>query len=157
VFVLQLGHTDFNDTAACLGPQVASVLDALIALPELSGVAWYAASVDAIAPPVVREALANYETDECPISDVQNFVSLVHHTGQLLDGVFFSVPMGQEPIVAVKLLTADGQIKKLVANSLVQVCAFDTTWIEIGSDIPILIERMQGRFGGKMLQSNDNE
>ena len=158
VFVLQLNLDDFNDTAACLGPQVASMLDELIALPSLSNVIWYAASVDASASPEIREAFQSYETREPrPISDIANFVSLVRRTVQFLDAVFFSVPVGHAPVVAVEFLTSDGPIEKLVANSAVEVCAADTSFIWVGTDIPTIIEHMQRRFGGKMLQSTANE
>ena len=46
VFALQLSRYGFNDNAVCLGPQVASVLDLLIVLPELSQCDWYAARVE---------------------------------------------------------------------------------------------------------------
>jgi hypothetical protein len=156
VFVLQLYRDEFNDDAVCLGPQVASVLDALIAQPELSKATWYAASIDAIGH--TRAAFQNYETREPrPIGDVASFVSLVRRTVQFLDGVFFSVPVGQTPNIAVEFLTSDGPIEKLVTNSIAELCAADTSLIWIGTDILTLIERMQERFGGKALQSTANE
>ena len=156
VFVLQLNHSDFGDTAACLGPQVATVLDALAALPELSGTAWYAGAFDMIWPEEIREPLRKYETNEpVPIEDIGSFVPLVRKVGQFLDGVFFSVPAGQPPLVAVKLLTADGPIEKLVTNAIVQVCAFDTSWIEIGTEDEPMVRNLQLRLGGKIVDSDD--
>jgi hypothetical protein len=156
VLALQLNHNDFNDTAACLGPQVASVLDALAALPELSDTAWYAGAFDMIWPTEVRQALRKYEACESvAIDEIRSFVPLVRKVGQFLDGVFFSVPVGQPPLVAVKLLTADGPIQQLVTNAFVQVCAFDTSWIEIGSEDKAMIRQMQLRLGGKIVDSDD--
>jgi hypothetical protein len=156
VFALQLNHSDFNDTAACLGPQVASVLDALAALPELLDTAWYAGAFDMIWPEEIRGALRKYEASEpVLIDDIGTFVPLVRKVGQFLDGVFFSVPVGQPPLVAVKLLTADGPIEKLVTNAIVQVCAFDTSWIEIGTEDESMIRSLQLRFGGKIVDTDD--
>jgi len=156
VLVLQLSHSDFNDTAACLGPQVAAVLDALTALPELSNAAWYAGGFEMIWPEEIREALRLYESNEpVMIDDIGTFVPLVRKVGQFLDGVFFSVPAGQPPAVAVKLLTADGPIEKMMTNAIVQVCAFDTSWIEIGTENEAMIRNLQLQFGGKIVDTND--
>jgi hypothetical protein len=150
VLVLQLNATDFDDNVVCLGPQVASVLEALIALPELSKAAWYAASVDAIGSPEVRAAFRSYEPREPrPIGDMATFVSLVLRAVQFLDGVFFAVPVGQAPDVTAKFLTSDGPIERLVANSIVEVCAADTSLIWISTDISSIIDRLPVRFGSK--------
>lgn len=158
LLALLLGCEDFNDNAVCLGPQIASVLDALVAPPELSNVTWYAASVDAMGSPEAREAFRNYESREARrIHDVASFVSLVRRADQFLDGVFFCVPTGQVPVVVAEFLTSDGPIEKLVANSIIEVCAADTSIIWIGTDAPAIIDVTQRRFGGKTLQSTAHE
>lgn len=153
VFVLQLGPQDFGDSTACLGPQIATVLESLTALPELSKSSWYAAGADAMGPSDFRAALEAYATDDAVlVTDMVEFLALVRGIGQFLDGVFFATPAGDAPEV-IDRLTADGPSDKLVANEIVQVCAFDTAWIEIGSDARGIVESMRRRFGGKILQS----
>ena len=152
VLALQLHNHDFKDTAACLGPQVAAVLDDLIMLPELSSATWYAAAFEMIWPVEIREALQVYAANQpVPIVDIRSFIPLVRKVGQFLDGVIFSVPLGDAPVVATKLLTADGPISKQVTNSIVEICAFDTSWIEVVTDVSALIEQLQKRFGGQMV------
>src|SRR5688572_8918264 len=112
--VLQLNAADFDDNMVCLGPQVASVLEALIALPELSKAAWYAASVDAIGSPEVRVAFRSYEPREPrSISDMATFVLLAERAVQFLDGVFFAVPVGQPPMLLPNLSAPMGRSRGL--------------------------------------------
>ncbi|WP_162917628.1 hypothetical protein [Dongia deserti] len=158
MLALLLNCDDFNDSSVCLGPQVASVLEALVTLPELSNVTWYAASVDAMGSPEIREAFRNYESHEArPVRDGASFVSLVRCAVQFLDGVFFCVPVGQEPVVAADFLTTDGPIERLVTNSIVEVCTADTSIIWIGTDVSAIIDIAQRRFGGRTLQSRPHE
>jgi hypothetical protein len=152
VFVLQLGARDFNDTAVCLGPQVAAVLETLMALPKLSESDWYAACVEVISlDQEALAAMAPYETvDRAFIADVDAFVALSRSVTQYLEGIFYAVPDGVAPEIP-NAFSMNDPLDKLVSNSIVEVRADDTTWIEVATDSRSIVEQAQQRFGGNVL------
>jgi len=139
VFELRLSAASFGDTCACLGPQVATVLDSLTALPELSQCVWYAAWVDPIgADPQIIAAMKPYKTrDKVLIPDIEAFVTMTRKVTQFLDGVLFAVPAGKED--------------RFFINRVVEVRANDTTLIEVETENPIIVEQVQRRLGGIIL------
>ena len=144
MFVLQLGAADFNDTHVCLGPQIATVLEALVGFPELSDAAWYALWVDAMgASPDVIAAMRHYEgSDERPIPDIRSFIAMTRTVTQFLSGVFFAVPADQTPDLADGI---DQASDRLALNGLVEVRAEDTTFIEVVTADSAIYQRLLGK------------
>jgi hypothetical protein len=150
MFALQLSAADFGETAVCLGPQVAAVLETLRALPELAGCAWYGAWIDPMgAAEEVISALRRYETsDEVLIEDIQNFIALSREVTQLLAGVVFAVPAGQEPHISDGV---DSALGLFALNGVVEMRAEDTTFIEVVTASQSIVDGVLSRFGGKLV------
>jgi hypothetical protein len=135
-----------GDEYVCTGPQIASVLDALARTPELSRCTWYAAAIDANDP-----ALETYVTDYWKaVANIGDLVERVRATRQLLDGVFIAIEGSNWPERTAEPITAYTPMARLAANSVVELRAFDTTYVEIYSDHPEPIDRLRQRFGGEL-------
>jgi hypothetical protein len=139
VFELRLSAASFGDTCVCLGPQVATVLETLTALPELSQCVWYAAGVDPMgADPQIIAAMKPYATrDKALIPDIDVFVTMSRKVTQFLDGIFHAVPAGKED--------------KFFINRVVEVLLDDTTLIEVSAESEIIVEQIRRRLGGIIL------
>ena len=72
---------------------------------------------------------------------------------QLLDGVVIAVPSAEAPDALPQIITADGPRAKVARNSVVEVRAFDTTWVEVYTEVPELVTSLQNRFGGKLVEA----
>ena len=133
------------DKYACTGPQIASVLALLVSMSETENCAWYSGAINAngtrFAPFDERSLLM--------VDDIAGLIETIRSTTQLLDGIFVAArgpTLG--PVAGV--VTADGPMEPVAETSTVEVHAFDTTWIEIFSNDPSLLAKMQQRFPGEL-------
>lgn len=149
--ILQLRGEDIDgDEFSCTGPQLAKVLDELTKMPELAACAWFAAAVDAIE----QVQLEPYGADQWKaILNINKMIEQVRAARQLLDGVFVAIEDSDWPEKTAEAITAYAPMTRLAANSKIELRACDTTFVEIYSDHPKLIERLRTRFGGELTGS----
>jgi hypothetical protein len=142
---LQINGIDIDGSrVVCTGSQIALLLDLLSREPELSGCHWYAGALDNFGP-----AIDPYQPGEPRlVYDFKYLVESVRSTQQLLDGIFVAMRSEEKPILLSQLFTADGPMEKVVENCIVEVHAFDTSWIELYSNDTALIRRFADRFPG---------
>ncbi len=131
-----------GDAVTCTGSQIATVLRALEARPALAKCDWYAGALDGY-------GLRIPEFEEFALKPVNSMIDLIEQIAavpQLLDGIIVAVPLTQEPAIGSGFVSADGPEGRVVANSLVEVHVFDTTWIEIYSDDETLLGALAAKF-----------
>lgn len=144
VFVLALkGKAIDGEGVSCTGAQIALVLECLLDAKELSDCAWYAGALDAMNSP----AFEPFDKAPTIVGDLGDFLHRLRATIQLLDGVIFAVPTGASPVLAASGVSAEGPRDLNVLNSLVEILAFDTTFIEVVSRGRTLVEHVDRRFG----------
>jgi hypothetical protein len=149
--VLQLSGKDIDgDAVCCTGQQLANVLDWLVTDSGVKGCSWYAGAI---------ECHPGFGDFEGPVPErVATPVELITRlrtVGQLLDGIFVVTPHGEAPIVRATRLTADGPMEQLVGNAVVELHAFDTSWIEVYSSSPTVLAGLQDFFGGTLRGTRD--
>lgn len=143
VNILKLTGNQVNDDeATCTGRQIATILSALEVLPVLTECDWYAGALDGygLRIPEFEEAVLK------PVPNTPGFIEQIAAVPQLLDGIIVAVPRTQEPAIGSDFVSADGPEGRVVANSLVEVHVFDTTWIEIYSDDETLLCALAAKF-----------
>ncbi|MDZ5650267.1 hypothetical protein [Nitrospirillum sp. BR 11828] len=125
---------------------MASVLDFIAALPELGIGTWYAGAVEGLG-----ERLGDYE-EPVPrlVPALSDLLRRIRGIPQLLDGVFAWVPGQEIPRVEAENFTADGPMAPLVLNALVEIWAFDTSYIEVYTERSSVITAIQNRFVGNV-------
>jgi hypothetical protein len=149
--ILQLRGEDIDgDEFSCTGPQLAKVLDELTEMPELTACAWFAAAVDAIEPGQLEPFGADQWTE---ILNIKTVIEQVRATRQFLDGVFVAIENSDWPEKTAEAITAYTPMTRSAANSKIELRAYDTTFVEIYSDHPELIERLRPHFGGELTGS----
>ncbi|MEA1673046.1 hypothetical protein [Nitrospirillum sp. BR 11163] len=133
-----------GDQVTCTGMQVASILDFIATLPELGIGTWYAGAVEGLG-----KRLEDYE-EPAPrlVPALSDLLQRIRGIPQLLDGVFAWVPGQETPRVEAKNFTADGPMAPLVLNALVEIWAFDTSYIEVYTERTSIIAAIQDRFMG---------
>jgi hypothetical protein len=130
-----------GDDVPCTGPQIAIVLRALMDQPELIECDWYAAALDPF------ELLSDYSAATLHhVQDMDDLIGRVGAVGQLSDGVFVAVPRSCVPACGDAHMSADGPAERLVANSIVELHAFDTSWIEVYSPEQTLLAALGAQF-----------
>ncbi|WP_044558651.1 hypothetical protein [Azospirillum sp. B4] len=147
MLVLQIRGNDIDDDrVTCTGAQVATVLDFIAAVPALAGGDWYAGAVDGLGA-----RLTEYEVLEpIPVPALADLLHRIRNIPQLLDGVFALVPRHEIPRLTGDCFSADGPMEPLIHNALVEIKAFDTSFVEVYTDQPSLITVVQQRFGGEV-------
>jgi hypothetical protein len=145
--VLQFRGEDLDgNRTCCTGRQVAMVLDALLASPELRSSVWYAGALE------TYPAFGLYEGAELEqITDIIGLIETIRAAPQLLDGVFIAINSGETPDAAWPTITADGPMEKAARNSMVELHAFDTSWIEVYTELSDLAASLRQRFGGRLV------
>jgi hypothetical protein len=95
-----------------------------------------------------------YESGQLEVvEDLTSLIERVTLVGQLFDGIIVAIPPAEAPDLRSQMITADGSMDKAVRNSLVEVHAFDTSWVEVYTEMPELIESIQGQLGGKLVDA----
>ncbi len=147
--VLHLRGEDLNGShICCTGPQIAMVLQALLTAPELRNCRWYAGAIE------TYPTFGMYESGQLEVvEDLTSLIERVTLAGQLFDGIIVAIPPAEAPDLRSQMITADGSMDKAVRNSLVEVHAFDTSWVEVYTEMPELIESIQGQLGGKLVDA----
>jgi hypothetical protein len=149
VNLLQLsGEDPDGKPISCTGQQIARILEAIIAMPDLRDCTWYAAALDAY-PRFLNYGSSTLEEVTC----LSGLTNTIRATGQFLDGILAAVPSAESPEVVARYITADGPMNKVIQNSSVEIHAHDTTWIEVYTDMPQVLQDLQNRFGGRIVES----
>ena len=143
--ILQLSGTDIDgDRIVCTGSQIASVLSLLSEEAALAGCDWYAGAIDNFGP-----GIAPYQEHEpFRVPDFGQFVETIRSAPQLLDGIFVAMRVGEKPVLLHPIFTADGPMENAVGNCIIELHAFDTSWVELYSADTGLMRRMADRFPG---------
>lgn len=149
--VLQLQGKEINDDdTSCTGKQVAAVLSLVLSAQDFTGFSWYAA------------ALVSYlSIDLCQhknfdkITDISQLIEKIKPVVQLEDGVIIAIENGTLPITDAEFITAEAPTYKFVMQSLIEIRVFDTSWIEVYTEVSQIIVALQNRFGGRLRPSTD--
>ncbi len=117
-------------------------------MPDLQNCIWYAGAFECY------PATTGYESSTLEeVADLPELVHKLRATGQLLDGVLVAVPSATLPDIIFHNISADGPMNKLVRNSVVEIHAFDTSWVEVYTEIRQVIGTLTNRFGGEIAES----
>ncbi|RJF94866.1 hypothetical protein D3874_03370 [Oleomonas cavernae] len=148
VYLLQLGGDQIDGSGfSCTGTQIAAVLDVLLTLPEAAAWTWYAAAIDVFGPPLEPWHTPRFHVVEA----IADLVERIRSVNQLLGGVVIAMPDGSA-LPEMGDVTADGVSEKLVGGSVLELHAFDTTWIEVYADRADLLERLAQQYAGASVQ-----
>ena len=126
--VLRLRSVAFGTEAACLGSHVAAVVGAIGGpLPELC---WYAADVECTG----IQFVSRRSPVPVRVGDTDSMRRAAHGVQQFTSGVFVGVPPGHlyPRFRQGGLWTDDDELADL-GDALVEVRAFDTTYISVAS------------------------
>ncbi len=121
---------------------MAVVLEALIAMPALVGCAWYAGAVETLDGP----QSPYFACDARRVWDMADFIQKVKACSQLLNGVILAMKGSVCPEILITDVTAEGPMEKFLEDTLVEVRAFDTSYIEVYTDSENIITDLHCLF-----------
>jgi hypothetical protein len=149
MFAWALNGKDIDGSSvSCTGSQIASVLDLLKSADVLHSATWYAGGLDVIGGPQFHDHSADRLSIVPNLSDL---IAAVRLTPQLMDGIFLASDAATASSLSEAKLISGRPIGRLSESSIVEVVAFDTSWIEIYSDLGEVIDLLQNRDGGRSL------
>lgn len=147
--VLQLQGEDINgDQICCSGEQVITVLNVILSVQNFDGFSWYAAALLSFPP-----------TDFCQderfeeVIDLNQLMKKISSVTQLEDGVVVAIRSDVIPNINVDFITAEAPMRKFLMQSILEIRMFDTSWIEVYTEIPKIVVALQSRFGGRLRPS----
>lgn len=147
--VLQLQGEDINgDQICCSGEQVITVLSAILSVQNFDGFSWYAAALVSFPP-----------TDFCQderfeeVTDLNQLMEKISLVEQLEDGVILAIKSDVIPSIDADFITAEAPMRKFLMQSTLEIRMFDTSWIEVYTEIPQITVALQNRFGGRLRPS----
>jgi hypothetical protein len=150
MFAWALNGKDIDGSSvSCTGVQIASVLDLLGSTDVLRSATWYAGRLDVIGAP---QFLDHFDDHLSVVPSLSDLIASVRLKPQLMDGIFVASDVAYaSSLSGTKLTPPSRPIGRLLESSMVEVVAFDTTWIEIYSDHGEIIELLRSQYGGGSL------
>lgn len=136
--VLHLHAADFGDTVACLGPQLCKVIQSASEL--LPAAHWYVADVQ------LTGARAEEWESRVPtrIADTAQMLARIAQIHQFESGVFAAVPSEiATPVFRGKELWTDDEDFADLGDAVIEIRAFDTSYISVSSADTRLIRRIE--------------
>lgn len=141
-YLIRLDKKAFvHDQVVCLGSQLKSIIKDLSELIEPH--VWFGADVDAISPMPKKLGVDSFQLRK--IGDSHFLVNLCENIDQFLSGIFIAVKEQNQNVKCSELRvgTEDEQFRSLNLDGiLIEIRAFDTSYFEIYSDNPILMEKL---------------
>ena len=96
--LLQLSGEDLDGKPiSCTGQQMARILEAIVAMPELRNCTWYAAALDAY-PRLLNYGSSTFEE----VTSLPGLTNTIRATGQFLGGILAAVPSAEYPEVVAR-------------------------------------------------------
>lgn len=145
VHTIYIRSKSFQSSVICEGVQIAEIVREIDAL--LPSLAWYVADIE----------FYDYLDDQHPrdpkpvaIGDANALIEFSRSVSQFLSGVFAGVPRGIEtPRFRDGGLWSEdtGEEVEDLGDSVIEVRAFDTSWIEVTSRDRDVIGALRDRFG----------
>jgi hypothetical protein len=137
------GNDIDGDTVSCTGSQLATVFETIAQTDSRPDCVWHAADVD----PSPGE-LARYGGNAIHlIGGIDRVVDLIGNRPQV-DFGFFSEACFDRFGKPSEHVSAEGPSRKRSKDSRIEVVAFDSTFIEVTTDIEDILENLRDRFGG---------
>lgn len=129
----------------CLGEQLAMLLEHSKSL--VNGGVWYACDVDTICDNLKIEHLMDYYPKK--IGSVEDLIDLANGIQQFIWGLFFLMPTDCGDQLDVKYSNEDEQFRDF-GKAILEIRAFDTTWLMVYSKDRKIIEGLKERFNGEV-------
>jgi hypothetical protein len=142
--VLHLHAADFGDTVACLGPQLYTLIKSVSEL--LPTVQWYVADVQ------LTGAYARDWESRVPlrIDDTARMLARVAQVDQFESGVFLAVPSEiATPVFRDKELWTDDEEFADLCDAVLEIRAFDASYISLSSADAALIQRIEAGLSAR--------
>lgn len=149
-YLIRLDKEAFSyDQVVCLGSQLKSIIKNLCELIEPH--VWFGADVDAISPMPKKLGVDSFQLRK--IGDSHSLINLCENIDQFLSGVFIAVKEKNQNCKCSELCveTEDEQFRSLNLDGiLIEIRAFDTSYFELYSDNPILMNKLSKLYKTKI-------
>ncbi|MCG8424203.1 MAG: hypothetical protein MJE77_40440 [Proteobacteria bacterium] len=140
--VVHFGADAFGTQAACLGQQVAAIVASIDkVLPNLR---WYAADVECTGAQFTHRT-----PTAVGVGDADAFMHVALQVDQFTSGVFVGIPVDlAQPRFREGGLWTDDDESADLGDAVVEVRAFDTTYVSVASTNEALLHRLESEFAG---------
>jgi hypothetical protein len=135
---VQLPPEAFGASFACLGSQMALVVRTLCALRP--GMSWWYVDVQTIGPSAFRHGETMHAAGDC-----ETFAQNVASANQFESGVFWAA-QGTFSLPRPDPGTEDEEYAS-IGDAVVEIRAFDTSWIEVSSHEENVVRAIASKFG----------